>query len=180
MTPVGERLVGVAMLGPAGLDIDRVARRHARRSPSAWPAPTRQGPVRGAGPLRQRTSARTAGRVLLVGDASGYVDALTGEGLRVGFAQAAAAIAHLDDPAAYERAWARATGTTEPSRPASWPPRRRPLRPRRRAGRRRQRHGCSARWSSASRSEPLSLPADDEGRPACAERPCDLLLHLSG
>jgi flavin-dependent dehydrogenase len=64
---------------------------------------------RGAGPLRQRTRARTAGRVLLVGDASGYVDALTGEGLRLGFAQAVAAVAHLDDPAGYERAWAAAT-----------------------------------------------------------------------
>ena len=35
--------------------------------------------VRGAGPLRQRSTARGVGRVLLVGDASGYVDALTGE-----------------------------------------------------------------------------------------------------
>ena len=33
-----------------------------------------------------------AGRVLLAGDASGYVDALTGEGMRVGFAQARSAI----------------------------------------------------------------------------------------
>jgi len=62
-----------------------------------------------AGPLRQRTTARTSGRVRLVGDASGYVDALTGEGLRVGFAQARAAIACLDDGAAYERAWLAAT-----------------------------------------------------------------------
>ena len=68
------------------------------------------GPVRGAGPHRQRTSARTAGRVRLVGDASGYVDALTGEGLRVGFAQAAAAVATLgQDPSRYERAWADST-----------------------------------------------------------------------
>lgn len=108
VTPVGERLVGVAVLGPARLDIDRVLAGMpalAERLAGAEPA----GPVRGAGPLRQRTSARTAGRVLLVGDASGYVDALTGEGLRVGFAQAAAAVAHLDDPAGYERAWTRAT-----------------------------------------------------------------------
>ncbi|MBX9245744.1 monooxygenase, partial [Actinotalea ferrariae] len=52
---------------------------------------------------------RTAGRVRLVGDASGYVDALTGEGLRVGLAQARAAVATLDDPLAYERAWVQAT-----------------------------------------------------------------------
>lgn len=108
VTPVGERLVGVAVLGPAGLDIDRVLAGMpalAERLAGADPA----GSVPGAGPLHQRTSARTAGRVLLVGDASGYVDALTGEGLRVGFAQATAAIAHLDDPAGYERAWARVT-----------------------------------------------------------------------
>ena len=33
-----------------------------------------------------------SGRVLLVGDAAGYVDALTGEGLAIGMAQAAAAV----------------------------------------------------------------------------------------
>jgi flavin-dependent dehydrogenase len=49
--------------------------------------------VRGAGPLRQRVRHRVRGRVLLVGDASGYVDALTGDGLAVGLAQAEAAVA---------------------------------------------------------------------------------------
>lgn len=48
--------------------------------------------VRGAGPLRQRARSRRAGRVLLVGDAAGYVDALTGEGIALGVAQAAAAV----------------------------------------------------------------------------------------
>ncbi|WP_233275854.1 hypothetical protein [Isoptericola variabilis] len=67
------------------------------------------GPVHGAGPLRRRSRRRTAGRVRLVGDASGYVDALTGEGVRVGLAQAAAVVRHLDDAAAYERAWWRVT-----------------------------------------------------------------------
>jgi flavin-dependent dehydrogenase len=48
--------------------------------------------------------------VLLAGDASGYVDALTGEGMRVGFAQARSAIAAVraGDTEQYERAW-RAT-----------------------------------------------------------------------
>lgn len=40
-----------------------------------------------------------------MGDAAGYVDALTGEGLRVGLAQARAAIRTLHDPHAYEAAW---------------------------------------------------------------------------
>ena len=67
--------------------------------------------VRGAGPLRQRSRRRVAGRVLLVGDASGYVDALTGEGISVGLAQARAAVTAVsaDRPADYERGWRAAT-----------------------------------------------------------------------
>jgi flavin-dependent dehydrogenase len=110
VTPVGPDLVGVAMLGPrlSGFDaalgqVPELAERLAGATPD--------GPVRGAGPLRQRTRARTAGRVLLAGDASGYVDALTGEGMRVGFAQADAAVVAvlLADAAGYEKAWARRT-----------------------------------------------------------------------
>jgi flavin-dependent dehydrogenase len=67
--------------------------------------------VRGAGPLRQAVRRRVApgGRVLLVGDASGYVDALTGEGISVGLAQARALAACLaaGRPAEYERHWRR-------------------------------------------------------------------------
>lgn len=49
--------------------------------------------------------------MLLVGDASGYVDAITGEGIRVGLAEAHAAIECVaaDAPAAYERAWTKAS-----------------------------------------------------------------------
>jgi flavin-dependent dehydrogenase len=52
-----------------------------------------------------------AGRVLLVGDAAGYVDALTGEGIRTGLACARAAVAAVAaaNPAAYERDWRRLT-----------------------------------------------------------------------
>jgi flavin-dependent dehydrogenase len=47
--------------------------------------------------------------VLLVGDASGYLDALTGEGIGVGLAQAEVLARCLaaDRPADYERAWRR-------------------------------------------------------------------------
>ena len=86
-------------------------------------------PVRGAGPLRQRSRRRVAGRVLLVGDASGYVDALTGEGISVGLAQARAAVAAVsrDRPGDYERAWRAATwrsallthGLLQATRPAT-------------------------------------------------------------
>ena len=68
--------------------------------------------VRGAGPMRQHVRRRVYGRVLLVGDASGYVDALTGEGIGVGLAQAEVLARCLaaDHPADYERAWRRASG----------------------------------------------------------------------
>lgn len=65
--------------------------------------------TRGAGPLRQRSRRRVAGRVLLVGDAAGYVDALTGEGIALGLAQARAAVAAVADgePQRYEAEWRR-------------------------------------------------------------------------
>ena len=67
--------------------------------------------VRGAGPLRQDATRRVAGRVLLVGDAAGYVDALTGEGLAVSFACAQALVGRLvaGRPEEYEREHRRVT-----------------------------------------------------------------------
>jgi flavin-dependent dehydrogenase len=106
VTPVGADLVGVAVLSARRVAFDeqldefpRLRERLANAS-----AATR---VRGAGPLRQRVARRVAGRVLLVGDAGGYVDALTGEGISVGMAQARAAVSAVgaDRPHAYERAW---------------------------------------------------------------------------
>jgi flavin-dependent dehydrogenase len=62
-----------------------------------------------AGPLLCRVARRVAGRVLLVGDAAGYVDALTGEGLSVAFACATAAAKRLaeDQPDRYAGDYAR-------------------------------------------------------------------------
>lgn len=105
VTPVAPDVVGVAVLGPRGPGDPDAFGELAERLRGAPVL----GRVRGAGPLRQRARRRTAGRVRLVGDASGYVDALTGEGVRVGLAQAAAVVHHLADADAYERAWARAT-----------------------------------------------------------------------
>lgn len=110
VTPIGPKEVGVAILGSQHTDFDgaiTLVPELAARLAGAMPTSSR----RGAGPFRQRTRARTAGRVLLAGDASGYVDAITGEGLRVGFAQALAAIGCIaaDDPARYEGEWARIT-----------------------------------------------------------------------
>jgi flavin-dependent dehydrogenase len=52
---------------------------------------------------------RTAGRVLLVGDAAGYVDALTGEGLRVAFSatELLANCIAADRVGDYDRQWCR-------------------------------------------------------------------------
>jgi flavin-dependent dehydrogenase len=70
-----------------------------------------RGQPRGCGPLRQVVSRRVAGRVLLVGDAAGYEDALTGEGISLAVKQAAAAVRAIvdDQPASYEAAWHRVT-----------------------------------------------------------------------
>ena len=68
---------------------------------------------RGAGPLRQKARRvalrRGAARFALVGDAAGYVDAITGEGLSLAFhqAQALAKAIHDDDAPAYARACRR-------------------------------------------------------------------------
>ena len=109
ITPVAPDTVGVAVLGRRGVDFERsLAGIPALRFLlDAEPASA----LRGAGALRQRTSRRHRGRVLLVGDASGYVDAITGEGLRLGFAQARAAVhavAH-GRPGGYEQEWAEIT-----------------------------------------------------------------------
>ena len=90
VTPVAPDLVGVAVLtcerGPF-TDVLAGFPALAERLAGA----ERTG-VRGAGPLRQSSSRRVAGRVLLAGDAAGYVDALTGEGLALGLAEARAAV----------------------------------------------------------------------------------------
>ena len=110
VTPVGDGVVGIAMLGRKGLDFEAALagiRPLAALVAGAEPASE----LRGAGPFRQSTTRRSLGRVLLAGDASGYVDAITGEGVRVGLAQAEAAIACIarDDPGGYERAWKERT-----------------------------------------------------------------------
>lgn len=110
VTPVDDGTVGVALLGPPHVDFDDALSGIPELAGHLQGAEASSS-TRGAGPLRQRTARRTAGRVLLAGDASGYVDALTGEGLRVGFAQARSAVRSIvaGDPSRYERAWSRDT-----------------------------------------------------------------------
>jgi flavin-dependent dehydrogenase len=108
VTPVAEDLVGVAVLTAARGSFDSHL--------EAFPALKRRlagaseaTAVLGAGPLRQRVQARVSGRVLLVGDAAGYVDALTGEGIAVALRTSAELVRCVleDRPASYEAAWRR-------------------------------------------------------------------------
>lgn len=129
VTPLAPDLVGVAMLGEPRTDFASVL----RSVPALAGVGEATTSLRGAGPLRQRATAPSAGRVLLVGDASGYVDAITGEGLRLGFEQARLAVEHVQGEARYDREWARVTrsfrvltqglvvAATSPVRPAIVP-----------------------------------------------------------
>ena len=108
VTPVGPQLVGVALLGSDRMPFaDAVHAFPALRERLPLDLGEGASSVRGAGPLRQRVRARVAGRVLLVGDASGYVDALTGEGIAVSLACARAAVDCIvaGTPAQYEQRW---------------------------------------------------------------------------
>ena len=117
VTPVAADVVGIGLLfartdaGDTGGDFEaRLSAFPALLDRLSGAAPASR--ARGAGPMRQDVRRRVYGRVLLVGDASGYVDALTGEGIGVGLAQADALAACLaaGRPADYERAWRRASG----------------------------------------------------------------------
>ncbi|WP_264077034.1 NAD(P)/FAD-dependent oxidoreductase [Mycolicibacterium houstonense] len=105
VTPVGESCVGVAILTSVrgGFD-DRLAEfpMLAERIDGH-----EHGHDRAAGPLRQKVRSRTAGRVLLVGDAAGYVDALTGEGMGLAFGAAELLVncVRADRPGDYDRQW---------------------------------------------------------------------------
>lgn len=107
LTPVAHDQIGVAILSSYRASFDEQLRYFPtlaqRFSASAGSR------VLGAGPLRQRTRARVAGRVLLVGDAAGYVDALTGEGITVGLAAARVLIESIvaGRPQDYEQLWLR-------------------------------------------------------------------------
>ena len=108
VTPVEPDLVGVAILSGGRPDLAWFPRlaEHLQGAGSQV-----VGQPRGCGPLRQVVSRRVAGRVLLVGDAAGYEDALTGEGISLAVKQAGAVVnAIVDDaPSSYEAEWQRVT-----------------------------------------------------------------------
>lgn len=110
VTPLGPRLVGVALLTSRRAPYDTQLAGFPELA-ARLPPDTAVTPVRGAGPLRRRSRTRVHGRVLFVGDAAGYVDALTGEGVCLALDGARALVANLrrGTPARYATDWARAT-----------------------------------------------------------------------
>ncbi|MER5475886.1 NAD(P)/FAD-dependent oxidoreductase [Streptomyces sp. NPDC002734] len=110
VTPLGRRLVGLSLLTGrrAPFDVQLADFPHLL---DLLPPRTAVTAVRGAGPLRRRSRTRRHGRVLLVGDAAGYIDALTGEGVFLALAGAEALVRNLcrGTPERYESDWKRAT-----------------------------------------------------------------------
>lgn len=123
VTPAGAERVGVAFLW--GDSVKAPGKRSFDALLSRFPVLQRQlegtapdSEARGAGPLARRARSRVADRFVLVGDAAGYVDACTGEGLSLAFTCAEALGGLLPDALAqgataralapYERAFGRA------------------------------------------------------------------------
>lgn len=117
VTPAGTRRVGVAILfeRDAGARYDEMLRRFPGLAALLDGAPYDSAP-RGAGPLARSARARVADRLVLLGDAAGYLDAVTGEGVSLALGCALDLAALLPDALArgagadalrpYERAWA--------------------------------------------------------------------------
>jgi len=110
VTPIAHDEVGVALLwrGDGGTYPELLARFPELAARVAGAEPTSE--ARGAGPFWQRARRRFAGRVVLVGDAAGYTDAVTGEGITLALLAAeslAEIIASAAPLASYERVWRR-------------------------------------------------------------------------
>ena len=109
VTPVADDCVGVAVLSSNRGGFDS----HFAEFPALEDRlrGCAHGQDRAAGPLRQKASSRVAGRVLLVGDAAGYIDALTGEGMGLAFGAAELLVDCLvtGRTADYDRKWRQLT-----------------------------------------------------------------------
>ena len=111
VTPAGAERVGIAFLFSRNAFAEQLSFEHLLRQFPTLVARLAGAPAdsrpRGAGPLAQGARSRIADRFLLVGDAAGYVDAITGEGLSLAFVCARALGAIL--PTALERGATRET-----------------------------------------------------------------------
>jgi flavin-dependent dehydrogenase len=109
VTPVADDCVGIAILSSSRGGFDS----HFGEFPALMARVDGHphGPDRAAGPLRQKARSRTVGRVMLVGDAAGYIDALTGEGMGLAFGAAKLLVDCVvaERPLDYDRRWRRET-----------------------------------------------------------------------
>jgi len=92
LTPVGPERVGLGFIwtgGPARYDalLRRFPGLHERLADAPF-----ESTARGAGPFLQGTRGVVSGSVALVGDASGYVDAISGEGIAIAFHEASSLV----------------------------------------------------------------------------------------
>jgi flavin-dependent dehydrogenase len=97
VTPVSDDQVGVAILfykdhAPTGSDkYEQLLKLFPRLNEHLGESPP-SSHIRGAGPFEQRVSKGRKGRFFLVGDAAGYLDPLTGEGIKLGLDGAKAVV----------------------------------------------------------------------------------------
>lgn len=102
VTPVGDDEVGVAILWGAARHgktrFDELLDRFPRLRRRLGDAPAISDDA-GAGPLARRPRALVRRNLVLLGDAAGYLDAITGEGLSLAFHQARELVAALADDA---------------------------------------------------------------------------------
>jgi flavin-dependent dehydrogenase len=114
VTPIGEDEVAIAMLYRGdGRSFDDLVERFPDLK-GRLDGGTHIGRDRGAGPLRQRAKHVTSGHIALVGDAAGYIDAITGEGVTLAFETASALVDTLSSGLplrTYRRRYARITRT---------------------------------------------------------------------
>ena len=109
VTPIGKNEIGVALLwsGRTASFDDLLSEFPELRI--RLEAASKLGRDRGAGPFDQRVFRVAKGRLLLVGDAAGYLDPITGEGLGLAFKQARVAADAIvnDDSSLYLHAFSR-------------------------------------------------------------------------
>lgn len=110
VTPVAEDCVGVAILYEPQAGFDTLIQNFPELQSRLQGAP-RASKDQGAGPFDQRVRTRRKGRVLLAGDAAGYLDPLTGEGVALGLKTAEVAVQAIlsGAPHKYEAAYRTAT-----------------------------------------------------------------------
>lgn len=128
--PVGAQTLLVSVLGNRRV-FGTVARRYAEKARAVIPelhdAELLSEPL-AAGLFRQRARAVTSGSLFLVGDAAGYEDPTTGEGLAIGLELAERASAHIDAVLRGETALSTAARAYEHDHAALWRERRRLIR----------------------------------------------------